>query len=698
MKYCVSLFLITLIFGNSAAQTGDREWRPVGFLIGDKNSSFKVKLLSYENPSFCISKNGESQYSWSVRGTFYGTPFYLNWKIYYKDCEGKTICKINSTYISKLINDEYNQSNLTWKFRGDSLTYPYYEILEKSTLQMKEEEIEVKEENLIAPTRIIAKNLAAPGEKITLQVEGGSLTSDADWFWYVNNCDENLVGQGEKISVKVVDSRTFFVRAESKKNKTDCISKSIQVRDLSIAPEKIVGDSVICDLGKKNKLIVLGGRLEKGADWFWYKDNLGKNYAGKGPFIYITDPTVSEYFVRAEGKNNVTGFVSIKVSILTKSQDPVFIKVSGNTRMCEGNELILTVYGGKIGDDGASWNWYEKNPVKIKYLGSGKSFKCQLNSSTFYMVKAEGLCGSTAEREIEIQVLPRSKTPYRIVANGLGVTGSYQKNRPIVLSQVGGELREGSKWTWYTSENQDRPTKVGSGDQIEIKPKRSFDIILKAEGNVCDENLPETRQHISVEDNIISSARNNIRFFNIGLTSSWPFTNEYAKPLYQNYNIAVLYGILSRIKKAGWYISGKYCINSFSSAYNINSFGQLELPANQNVKIAYNGQGVEKRYGATCGLLTGNGKINFKMGAGWGRRFLYWGTTEKYINEQGNIIEAKNWANHKRYYYNNLEMEIGLLIKLKRLNIQIGGSNIFVSKDNLSFKHFDFNAGIGFCF
>lgn len=85
------------------------------------------------------------------------------------------------------------------------------------------------------PTSVSATTTSVcQGSSTTLTVNGGSLGSASNWYWYNGACGGVLVGSGQSITVNPLSSTVYYVRAEGPCNITTCASITINV---SQAPE-----------------------------------------------------------------------------------------------------------------------------------------------------------------------------------------------------------------------------------------------------------------------------------------------------------------------------------------------------------------------------------------------------------------------------------------------------------------------------
>lgn len=84
-----------------------------------------------------------------------------------------------------------------------------------------------------------------PGTIQMLTVQGGDLATDADWIWYEGTCGNGpTVGAGDTIYVSPTQTTTYFVRAESITNATECVHVTVYVT--TIVPISILSDTTVC--------------------------------------------------------------------------------------------------------------------------------------------------------------------------------------------------------------------------------------------------------------------------------------------------------------------------------------------------------------------------------------------------------------------------------------------------------------------
>ena len=82
----------------------------------------------------------------------------------------------------------------------------------------------------VAPSSATATpNPICVGSSTTLNVNGGSLGTGANWNWYTGSCGGSLVGSGPSLTVSPGTTTTYYVRAQGTCNTTTCQSVTVTV-------------------------------------------------------------------------------------------------------------------------------------------------------------------------------------------------------------------------------------------------------------------------------------------------------------------------------------------------------------------------------------------------------------------------------------------------------------------------------------
>ena len=334
-----------------------------------------------------------------------------------------------------------------------------------------------------APATSISANPASlcGSGPVNLSVNGGTLGSNADWYWYDNdpNSTGNLLGVGDPFVINMTNTSTFYVRAEGSCSQTASVSKTVVVETPSNPPTALTpSNSSICR-GDLVNLTASGGVLGTNALYAWYDVDplIGSPlpiFTSSAPvFNGVSPVNTTTYYVRIEGCDT-TNFAFATITVNEPSDDPNGINAS-NTTVCPNNLVSLTVNGGNLGT-GADWYWYESGCGAGTPIGTGITINVNPSVTTNYFVRAEGTCGNSNCANVSIVVNDDSDAPATIVAtSSLVCPGDV-----TVLSVVGGSIGTAADWYWYSAACGG--LLVGNGSTISVNPTATTDYFVRAEG------------------------------------------------------------------------------------------------------------------------------------------------------------------------------------------------------------------------
>lgn len=178
-----------------------------------------------------------------------------------------------------------------------------------------------------------------PGEQVMLTVTGGDLGTDADWIWYANQCgNAQVIGTGDTIYVYPTLTTTYFVRAESITNATDCISTTIWVAPY---PDySILTDSVICN-NIELELLLSGSSVASATGNWTGPDNFLSDslYVNLG---LMNDSLTGMYVLHFIDTFSCIYTDSIDISI---SESPIFSVDQTNVSCFGGNDGSISILG-----------------------------------------------------------------------------------------------------------------------------------------------------------------------------------------------------------------------------------------------------------------------------------------------------------------------------------------------------------------
>lgn len=185
------------------------------------------------------------------------------------------------------------------------------------------------------PTSVTAStSVACAGAPVTLTVNGGSLGTNAQWYWYIGACGGQLVGSGSTVVVNPLSTANYYVRAEGPCNTTACVDVVIDVTPApSLGFSNIGGPSACGAADGSITAVATGGAAPY--TYTWSNGSVGATISGlsAGPYeVLVTDAT------------GCTDFSSISLNdpgasvVFLTSSDP-------DNTICEGESVTFTATG-----------------------------------------------------------------------------------------------------------------------------------------------------------------------------------------------------------------------------------------------------------------------------------------------------------------------------------------------------------------
>jgi len=304
-------------------------------VVVDDDSKPALKVIG--NNTFC-------------QGSFEGEKLYIEggklgvgamWVWYENRCPGtgKSAKKIGEG-VEIIVKPE---KTTTYYVRAEGLT---------NTTVCTEFKIEFIESSIMPKSIKVSEDKVCENAVVTLQVEGGKLSSNASWVWFEKRQSSNKklkIGSGSSIIVQPVENTEYFVETEG-----DCISGigrsvKVEIRNKSKAASYI---SYFTKTGQKKSqnLTVIGGSLAENAQWVWYLDKCGGKKLGSGKDIVYSSNSSHTIFVRAEGDCNVTNCVSTYMPAQKRRASKYFfinagigandLSIASNLMVTVGTKLI----------------------------------------------------------------------------------------------------------------------------------------------------------------------------------------------------------------------------------------------------------------------------------------------------------------------------------------------------------------------
>ena len=466
---CFLTLLIVFCELVTYAQSGWLPWEP---LYKDGQIEVEVSFKLFKNS--CADGGRYSQIKYRVTGEIRSYRYFLNWKMDYVNCEGLLYYQINSLNIgseSKLMENQLDQFVYypsETDFTCSSLENHFYEVQTASTESYGSG---IKAYSFSKDPTGIEGNLEIQiGDSTMLSVKGGALGVDAQWVWYANSCDGSPIGYGENLNIQPNQTTTYFVRAETEKQKTNYSTATVTVNQLSIAPEYIDGVSKICK-GELAIMEVIGGQLGLNAEWIWFTGSCGGTEIGRGKSIIVSPSENTTYYVRASGKLNNTTCVQNLISVYEKSVSAS--SITSSKVQCANEQITLSKIGGTLSSD-ARWVWYKESCGAGLSIGTGNTILVIPMKTMNYYVRAEGECNTTECAKIEIVPDQISIAPEYILPEKL----QHGKQKLQIYHAT---LGKDADWKWYKDECG-KGRVIGKGPSLIVKQYKPQVYFVRAEG------------------------------------------------------------------------------------------------------------------------------------------------------------------------------------------------------------------------
>ncbi len=186
------------------------------------------------------------------------------------------------------------------------------------------------------PTSITATTTTVcAGDAVQLTVNGGSLGTNAQWFWYIGSCGGQVVGVGSTITVNPLSTANYYVRAEGPCNETLCTDILINVTAAPTVSFSNITSPTACGSADGTITAVAGGGTAP-YTFTWSNQAVGPTILGlpAGPYeVLVTDA------------NGCSDFSSVS---LNDPGDPSMVALTSDDPdqiICEGDAVTFTASG-----------------------------------------------------------------------------------------------------------------------------------------------------------------------------------------------------------------------------------------------------------------------------------------------------------------------------------------------------------------
>jgi spore germination protein YaaH/PKD repeat protein len=217
-----------------------------------------------------------------------------------------------------------------------------------------------------------------------LSFTGGS---GDNFYWYTDNCGENLIGTGNNFVVQPTQNTVYFGRWENSCGYSECSQIGIfMIQNPEEAVSIFANPQQICDDGS-TMLSFVGGY---GTNFVWYNDECGGNIIGTGNNLIIQPNQNTTFFGRWENQCGVSNCKQISV---VHSNSPLADFYATETALYLPNAIAYFVNNSQNADY-YYWDFGDGNFS----LDANPSHQYQIAGSfTVYLTAYNNICGQNTK-------------------------------------------------------------------------------------------------------------------------------------------------------------------------------------------------------------------------------------------------------------------------------------------------------------
>jgi hypothetical protein len=336
------LFLLLPVIGIGQLK---KEFVSYGDIFNNGTTQIELQIKIIKNPCD-VNNTAQNMFRLNfqnLESRFANSGYFLNFKMRVTKCDGNVLMKTVSISLNRNIEDGLNSST-DWTFDGESVENTISAKIEP--YPNNDKDFVIQNIKSVAPKSIQGKQSLITGESSTLSISADAkLGTKAQWVWYENNCGGIPIKRGSSINITPTKTTTYYIRAESPTDTTDCRFIKVEVDDDSKITNdtKIIGRDKVCLTNNKVTLEVFGGKLGYKSNWVWYQSGCGSEgeKITTGSKIDIAPTKTTTYYVRAEGATNTTPCISHTVTVSEKVDKPSLIV--GESSICLGQSTKMKV-------------------------------------------------------------------------------------------------------------------------------------------------------------------------------------------------------------------------------------------------------------------------------------------------------------------------------------------------------------------
>ncbi len=275
---------------------------------------------------------------------------------------------------------------------------------------------------------------------ISLSVAGGS-GSLVQWF--TGSCGGSSAGTGNPLVIPSPETTTtYYARWENTCGNTTCVSYTVTVNPLPVAPISALSDrnDFCADDAGNIELSATGG---SGEELHWYTGSCGDTPVGTGNPLTIESPEENTiYYARWENSCGVSSCAFVIVNVITQPVAPTFVTSDGNN-LCVDDAGTINLSA--VGGSGTTIRWFT-DACEGTEIGTTNPLNIESPAvTTEYFARWENSCGVSACESVTINIIDSPSDPVSAEVDQSSVCSDDTGN--ISLSLIGGT---GPQVFWYS--------------------------------------------------------------------------------------------------------------------------------------------------------------------------------------------------------------------------------------------------------
>ncbi|MGN8176446.1 DUF7507 domain-containing protein [Flavobacterium sp. 22076] len=342
---------------------------------------------------------------------------------------------------------------------------------------------------------------SCPGESVVLTASSATVTAPV-FRWYADQSTAAVLSVGAVYSPSPAVTTTYYVSVsgtgicENAPGTRKAVT--ITMDPLAAAADISTLDQTIC---AGDTALLLAASAVDSPVFIWYSSQISTNPLFVGDYYDPAPAVTTTYYVSVKGTGicenaiNTRKPVTVTVNTLALASD---ITAPGAV-ICSGSPASLTASSATVTTP--IFNWYA-DQTTAAVLNTGASYTPSPTVTTTYYVSVsgDGVCEN----------LPGTRQAVTVTVNALGQASDITVSDAVICSGAAASLNASSAtvttpiFNWYA--DQATATALSTGASYTPSPTATTTYYVSVSGDGVCENLPGTRQAVTVTVNALGQA------------------------------------------------------------------------------------------------------------------------------------------------------------------------------------------------